>query len=155
MMRRYQCQVFAGETTPYIAPTPIRALRTQFQHNNANGVDRDSADYSSHVAYSARNVDAGSFPHTHPIHLISLFYEMVVDISQSTCHGTGTWTPQWQRNRLASSPILGSRLKCHIVDEAIRLTLAIAALAVYHPVLGSRDNISSCSGQPSTGFAPA
>ncbi|KAL7410277.1 WSC-domain-containing protein [Mrakia frigida] len=42
-----------------------------------NGVDLDSTDHKSHMSYPIQNVDGGDCPDSHPIQLVSLFYEFV------------------------------------------------------------------------------
>ncbi|KAI0039451.1 hypothetical protein FA95DRAFT_1577588 [Auriscalpium vulgare] len=44
-----------------------------------NGKDLDSADHKSHMAYPS-NVDSGSCPSTHPVHLVSIFYELYYSV---------------------------------------------------------------------------
>lgn len=43
-----------------------------------DGVNLDSADHTSHVSYPNSSFpDSGPCPSTHPVHLISLFYEVI------------------------------------------------------------------------------
>ncbi|KPV75713.1 uncharacterized protein RHOBADRAFT_25888, partial [Rhodotorula graminis WP1] len=45
-----------------------------------NGVDLDSADHSSHVAYPIGG-ESGPCPTTHPVRLVTLFYEIMHDVN--------------------------------------------------------------------------
>ncbi|KAI0748179.1 WSC-domain-containing protein [Daedaleopsis nitida] len=56
-----------------------------------DGVNLDSADHKSHVAYPIQNFNDGDCPDSHPVHLVSLFYEMVVSVDQFDFWGPGTW----------------------------------------------------------------
>ncbi|KAM5541687.1 hypothetical protein V8D89_004668 [Ganoderma adspersum] len=56
-----------------------------------DGVNLDSADHKSHMAYPIQNYNSGDCPSTHPVHLVSLFYEMVVSVDQYSYWGAGTW----------------------------------------------------------------
>ena len=56
-----------------------------------DGVNLDSADHKSHMAYPIQNYNSGDCPSTHPVHLVSLFYEMVVSVDQYSYWGPGTW----------------------------------------------------------------
>ncbi|CAL1709157.1 unnamed protein product [Somion occarium] len=47
-----------------------------------DGKNLDSPDHQSHMAYPIQNFDSGDCPSTHPVHLISLFYEMFVSVDQ-------------------------------------------------------------------------
>lgn len=48
--------------------------------------DLDSADRKSHVAYPD-GVNTGKCPPSHPVHLISIFYELVWDVN--------SWADEW------------------------------------------------------------
>jgi hypothetical protein len=67
----------ADPQTPGITKTYCpEGLRAQiFFPSCWNGVDIDSPDHSSHMAYPD-GIDNGSCPPSHPIHLISIFYEI-------------------------------------------------------------------------------
>lgn len=56
-----------------------------------DGQNLDSPDHKSHMAYPIQNFDSGDCPDTHPVHLISLFYEMGVNVGEFDFHGPGTW----------------------------------------------------------------
>ena len=56
-----------------------------------DGVNLDSADHKSHMAYPIQNFNSGDCPSTHPVHLVSLFYEMLVSVDQYSYWGDGTW----------------------------------------------------------------
>ena len=56
-----------------------------------DGVNLDSPDHKSHMAYPIQNFNSGDCPSTHPVHLVSLFYEMVVSVDQYSYWGPGTW----------------------------------------------------------------
>ncbi|EIW54702.1 WSC-domain-containing protein [Trametes versicolor FP-101664 SS1] len=70
----------------------VGGLRAQvFFPSCWDGVNLDSPDHKSHMAYPIQNFDSGDCPDTHPVHLISLFYEMGVNVGQFDFHGVGTW----------------------------------------------------------------
>ncbi|OCH94040.1 WSC-domain-containing protein [Obba rivulosa] len=56
-----------------------------------DGVNLDSADHKSHMAYPIQNYNSGDCPDSHPVHLVSLFYEMFVSVDQFPYNGAGTW----------------------------------------------------------------
>ncbi|KAI1789216.1 WSC-domain-containing protein [Ganoderma leucocontextum] len=56
-----------------------------------DGVNLDSPDHKAHMAYPIQNYNTGDCPDTHPVHLVSLFYEMVVSVDQYSYWGNGTW----------------------------------------------------------------
>ncbi|PIL30120.1 hypothetical protein GSI_07738 [Ganoderma sinense ZZ0214-1] len=56
-----------------------------------DGVNLDSADHKSHLAYPIQNYNSGDCPSTHPVHLVSLFYEMFVSVDEYSYWGAGTW----------------------------------------------------------------
>jgi hypothetical protein len=53
-----------------------------------NGVDLDSADHKSHMAYPS-NVDSGNCPTTHPVRIPGVFFEAFYAVSDYP-HGAGT-----------------------------------------------------------------
>ncbi|KAI0088834.1 WSC-domain-containing protein [Irpex rosettiformis] len=55
-----------------------------------DGVNLDSADHKSHMAYPIENFNDGSCPSTHPVKLVSLFYEMFVSVDQFP-YAPGAW----------------------------------------------------------------
>ncbi|KAK5404051.1 hypothetical protein LTR06_009984 [Exophiala xenobiotica] len=52
-----------------------------------NGKDLDSTDHKSHMSYPATSYNSGSCPPDFPVHLISIFYEVIWD--------TGKFAGQW------------------------------------------------------------
>ena len=56
-----------------------------------DGVNLDSADHKSHMAYPIQNFNSGDCPASHPVQLISLFYEMFVNVGDFPYNGAGTW----------------------------------------------------------------
>ncbi|CAL1698952.1 unnamed protein product [Somion occarium] len=75
-----------------------------FQHNCPNGMraqvffpscwdgkNLDSPDHKSHMSYPVENYNNGRCPSTHPVHLVSLFYEMIISVDQFSYDGPGSW----------------------------------------------------------------
>ncbi|KAI0765931.1 WSC-domain-containing protein [Trametes elegans] len=57
-----------------------------------DGVNLDSPDHKSHLSYPIQTFNGGDCPDSHPVHLISLFYEMFVDVGSFAFSGNpGTW----------------------------------------------------------------
>ncbi|EJF58364.1 WSC-domain-containing protein [Dichomitus squalens LYAD-421 SS1] len=56
-----------------------------------DGVNLDSSDHKSHLSYPIQNFNSGDCPDSHPVHLVSLFYEMLVQVDQFDYWGPGTW----------------------------------------------------------------
>ncbi|CDO71008.1 hypothetical protein BN946_scf184844.g12 [Trametes cinnabarina] len=56
-----------------------------------DGVNLDSPDHKSHMSYPVDAYNTGDCPDSHPVHLVSLFYEMLVSVDQFEYHGEGTW----------------------------------------------------------------
>jgi hypothetical protein len=56
-----------------------------------DGVNYDSADHKSHMAYPIGQNDNGACPSSHPKHLISIFYEVIysIDNFKDRWHGSG------------------------------------------------------------------
>lgn len=56
-----------------------------------DGKNGDSDDHKSHMSYPIGSYDSGSCPESHPIHLISLFYEVIYSIGNfaDRWHGSG------------------------------------------------------------------
>lgn len=77
-----------GSTTPNLPNTncPDGVRGQVFLPSCWDGVNLDSANHKSHVAYPS-NVDSGTCPPTHPIRFISLFYEIF--------WRTGEWSNLW------------------------------------------------------------
>jgi len=46
-----------------------------------NGKDLDTPDHQSHVAYPVDNYNGGNCPATHPVHLVSIFYEYIYSVA--------------------------------------------------------------------------
>ncbi|PVF92304.1 WSC-domain-containing protein [Serendipita vermifera] len=86
----FVCLNYAGQSpqTPGIPNTNCpNGLRSQlFFPSCWDGVNLDSPDHKSHVAYPDR-MDNGVCPSTHPVRLISIFYEIIWD--------TNPWKDQW------------------------------------------------------------
>ncbi|KAF8467322.1 hypothetical protein BDZ91DRAFT_771969 [Kalaharituber pfeilii] len=75
------------ETPGFPTKNCPHGLRTQvFFPSCWNGKDLDSSDHKSHMAYPDR-VDGGKCPSSHPIRLISIFYEIMFDIDE--------WKDDW------------------------------------------------------------
>lgn len=55
-----------------------------------DGKNLDSPDHKSHVAYPSR-VDNGQCPSSHPVHLISIFYEVTFDVD--------SWKDEWYNGK--------------------------------------------------------
>ncbi|KAI0341471.1 WSC-domain-containing protein [Trametopsis cervina] len=67
------------------------AMRAQiFFPSCWDGVNLDSADHKSHMAYPIQNYNSGDCPASHPVHLVSLFYEMFVSVDQFP-YQAGSW----------------------------------------------------------------
>ncbi|KAH8921132.1 WSC-domain-containing protein [Atractiella rhizophila] len=56
-----------------------------------DGVNYDSADHKSHMAYPIDNYNGGNCPDSHPVQLISLFYEHIVDTTPYKYYGEGSF----------------------------------------------------------------
>ncbi|RDX43613.1 WSC-domain-containing protein [Lentinus brumalis] len=56
-----------------------------------DGVNLDSSDHKSHMSYPVQNFNGGDCPDTHPVQLISLFYEMIATVDKFDYWGPGTW----------------------------------------------------------------
>ncbi|TFK82488.1 WSC-domain-containing protein [Polyporus arcularius HHB13444] len=56
-----------------------------------DGVNLDAPDHQSHMAYPIQNFNDGDCPDTHPVHLVSLFYEMITSVDKFDYWGPGTW----------------------------------------------------------------
>ncbi|KAH7097382.1 WSC-domain-containing protein [Auriculariales sp. MPI-PUGE-AT-0066] len=94
----YSGSGLGGETKempPHYCPN---GLRTQvFFPSCWDGKNLDSADHKGHVAYPS-NMDSGSCPDTHPVRLVSLFYEVTFD--------TAKFKDQWWVPSGAKQPIV-------------------------------------------------
>lgn len=88
----YACLNYNG---PAKAETPMfpnyncpDGLRTQvFFPSCWNGKDLDTPDHKSHMSYPIQNYNGGSCPPEFPIHLVSIFYEIIWD--------TGKFADKW------------------------------------------------------------
>lgn len=69
----------------YNCPNGLRAQ--VFFPSCWNGKDLDSPDHMSHVSYPANSYNSGPCPPEFPVHLISIFYEIIWD--------TGKFSSQW------------------------------------------------------------
>lgn len=58
-----------------------------------DGVNLDSNDHKSHMAWPSGGVDGGDCPSTHPVRLVSLFYEFIYNVQDFPFNGAGnvTW----------------------------------------------------------------
>ena len=78
----YVCLDYSG-TSSYTSGLPNKVcpdgLRAQvFFPSCWDGVNLDSADHKSHMAYPTKySYDNGPCPATHPVHMISIFYEVI------------------------------------------------------------------------------
>lgn len=74
----------AGGTTrqPWLPPNDCPdGLRGELRFPSCwNGVDIDSTDHISHMAYPENN-ESGACPSTHPVRIVTLFYEMMWDVN--------------------------------------------------------------------------
>jgi hypothetical protein len=90
----YACLNYNGPATPETAGFPTSncpdGLRAQvFFPSCWDGVNLDSADHMSHVSYPVESYNYGSCPDSHPVHLVSLFYEVIwnVNVFQEMWYG--------------------------------------------------------------------
>ncbi|KAI0330773.1 WSC-domain-containing protein [Cubamyces sp. BRFM 1775] len=82
----------SNEAPPLPTQECVGGLRAQiFFPSCWDGVNLDSADHKSHMAYPIQAYNGGDCPASHPVHLISLFIEMEVQVQQFDWHGPGTW----------------------------------------------------------------
>ncbi|TKX19229.1 hypothetical protein C1H76_8607 [Elsinoe australis] len=94
----FVCLDYSG-TSNYYNKLPDKpcpdGLRAQiFFPSCWDGVNLDSADHMSHMAYPTKySYDNGPCPASHPVHLISIFYEVIFSTA-----GFDWWTPDnnWQ-----------------------------------------------------------
>ncbi|TFK82879.1 WSC-domain-containing protein [Polyporus arcularius HHB13444] len=56
-----------------------------------DGNNLDSADHKSHMSYPIQNYNSGDCPDSHPIQLVSLFYEMIVSVDKFDYQGADTY----------------------------------------------------------------
>ncbi len=88
----YNCLDYSGAAKPetgmfpnYNCPDGLRAQ--VFFPSCWNGKDLDSSDHKSHVSYPATSYNSGLCPPDFPVHLVSIFYEIIWD--------TGKFADQW------------------------------------------------------------
>ncbi|KAK5135850.1 hypothetical protein LTR08_004499 [Meristemomyces frigidus] len=68
--------------------TARTALRAQVYFPSCwDGVNKDSADHKSHMAYPIGKYDNGVCPETHPVQLVSIFFEVI--------YQTGLFADRW------------------------------------------------------------
>ncbi|ODN89698.1 WSC domain-containing protein [Cryptococcus wingfieldii CBS 7118] len=60
-----------------------------------DGVNLDSDDHQSHMAWPSGGVDGGDCPSTHPVRLVSLFYEFIYNVQDFPYNGVGNTTWVW------------------------------------------------------------
>lgn len=89
---KYVCLNYGGGGPPEAPGFPTvncpDGLRAQVYFPSCwDGVHLDSADHQSHVAYPIDGFDHGTCPDSHPVPLISIFYEFIF--------GTGQFANQW------------------------------------------------------------
>jgi hypothetical protein len=59
-----------------------QGIRAQVNFPNCwDGVNLDSDDHRSHMAWPSGGVDGGDCPASHPVHLVSLFYEFIFKVN--------------------------------------------------------------------------
>lgn len=92
----YACLDYNGPARPetpnfpnYNCPNGLRAQ--VFFPACWNGKDLDSPDHKSHVSYPAKSYNGGSCPPEFPIHLISIFFEVIWD--------TNKFASKWYGNK--------------------------------------------------------
>ncbi|KIW14365.1 hypothetical protein PV08_07147 [Exophiala spinifera] len=88
----YNCLNYNGPAKPetgmfpnYNCPDGLRAQ--VFFPSCWNGKDLDTPDHKSHMSYPANSYNSGACPPDFPVHLISIFYEVIWD--------TGKFADQW------------------------------------------------------------
>ena len=60
-----------------------------------DGVNLDSEDHQSHMAWPSGGVDGGDCPASHPVHLVSLFYEFVFSVENMPFNDASLPTWVW------------------------------------------------------------
>ena len=73
---------------PHQCPDAMRAQ--VFFPSCWDGKNLDSPDHKSHMAYPIQNFNSGDCPDTHPVHLVSLFFEMFVNVNNFP-YAPGRW----------------------------------------------------------------
>ncbi|GAA5978798.1 hypothetical protein JCM10908_004490 [Rhodotorula pacifica] len=84
---------------PYLPPYNCpNGLRGEIRFPSCwDGVNLDSSDHSSHMAYPLEN-ESGPCPATHPVRLVTLFYEMMYDVD--------SWKNLWPQAMNTSQPFV-------------------------------------------------
>jgi hypothetical protein len=77
----HKCVGVNGADPKGLPTTKCDQIRAQVTFPSCwDGKDLDSADHKSHVSYPKDgNYDGGRCPSTHPVHLVTLFYEVYYD----------------------------------------------------------------------------
>ncbi|EIW72958.1 hypothetical protein TREMEDRAFT_24256, partial [Tremella mesenterica DSM 1558] len=71
-----------------------QGMRAQVNFPNCwDGINLDSSDHSSHMAWPSGGVDGGDCPDSHPVHLVSLFYEFIFNVQNFPFNPTPN--PTW------------------------------------------------------------
>ncbi|KAK6394058.1 hypothetical protein LTR65_001904 [Meristemomyces frigidus] len=77
----FVCLDYSGTSTQWSAMPNVNCpdgLRAQVYFPSCwDGVHNDTADHKSHMAYPIGAYDDGVCPDSHPVHLISIFYEII------------------------------------------------------------------------------
>ncbi|KIO28080.1 hypothetical protein M407DRAFT_6960 [Tulasnella calospora MUT 4182] len=81
------------QTTEFPKNNCPNGLRAQIVFPSCwDGQNYDSADHMSHMAYPIDgHPDSGNCPSTHPVRLVTLFYEQVFDVGSFPYNGAGSW----------------------------------------------------------------
>ncbi|KAF2495129.1 WSC domain-containing protein [Lophium mytilinum] len=93
MAVQHQCNVAGGPFINQALPTrKCDSIRTQIVMPSCwDGKNLDSADHKSHMSYPTKspnsNYDGGRCPSTHPVHMMTLFYE----VTYNTNHFANDW----------------------------------------------------------------
>ncbi|GJE85355.1 DUF1996 and WSC domain-containing protein [Phanerochaete sordida] len=56
-----------------------------------DGVNLDSSDHKSHMAYPVDNYNGGTCPSSHPVHTVAIFYEQIIPVSPYNYWGEGAY----------------------------------------------------------------
>ncbi|KAF1979791.1 WSC-domain-containing protein, partial [Bimuria novae-zelandiae CBS 107.79] len=77
----YKCVGFSGDDIRHLPTNKCDQIRAQVTFPSCwDGVNTDSPDHKSHVAYPEEgNYDGGRCPKSHPVHLATLFSEVYYD----------------------------------------------------------------------------
>lgn len=94
----YNCLNYYGPPEPETGGFPTHncpsGLRSQvFFPSCWDGKNLDSPDHKSHMAYPIESYNGGSCPSTHPVHMISLFYEIIWDTNKFASQWYGDKQP--------------------------------------------------------------